>query len=323
MVAHRHTRHISLLATGAAISVALLSAYYYFNIVLPEKNCTLQYRFTSSELNCSQFDESRDIMQRLDSALNSAVLQYVNEKRATRISIFTRDLRSKQWAGANQYELFAPASLIKVPIMLAYFKMLEIEPSIMQKQIENTISEDQNGGMQYPPKETLIYGQRYTVEDLLTRMAVNSDNTAATLLYQSIEPTFFANVLADIGLQLPHNDGPVDIATAKSYANVFRILYNASFINREYSEKTLELLSRPHQFEGIKSSLPQNTPVADKYGERLSITGDGAYVQELHDCGIVYKGAHAYTICIMTEGDDYEKLHGVIKDLSALVYSYM
>jgi len=49
----------------------------------------------------------------------------------THISVYYRDLISRQWFGINKKVGFTPASLLKVPVMMVYFKKAETDPSIL------------------------------------------------------------------------------------------------------------------------------------------------------------------------------------------------
>ncbi len=57
--------------------------------------------------------------------------------------------------------------------------------------------------------------------------------------------------------------------------------------------------------------------VAHKFGERSFLDKK---TKQLHDCGIVYHPAKPYVLCVMTRGDDFDKLSAVLRSVSALVY---
>lgn len=71
---------------------------------------------------------------------------------------------------------------------------------------------------------------------------------------------------------------------------------------------------------GISAGIPQSVSIAQKYGERVNETNGSIQTVELHDCGVVYAVNHPYTVCVMTKGEDIQKLTQIIKDVSALVY---
>jgi beta-lactamase class A len=262
----------------------------------------------------------------LTKRLIKATALYIKEGKATRISVWVRDLESKQWAASNENDRYAPASLLKMPLMIAYFKLAEIQPTLLTTQLVYTPSPLLNDSSQdFAPAKTLVEGQSYTVEQLIENMIINSDNNAAAMLLAHIDPDIFNNTLIDLGIKIPSkmgsDGGGYDFVTVKSYANIFRTLYSASYLTRDYSEQALELMASS-SFKGIAEPLPAGTLVAHKFGEREVDNQDGtSQKRELHDCGIIYKGERPYSLCIMTEGKDFAQLLSIIKDISTIAYT--
>jgi hypothetical protein len=106
--------------------------------------------------------------------------------------------------------------------------------------------------------------------------------------------------------------------SVKDYASFFRILYNASYLSKDSSQKALSLLSEVDFTDGLRGGVPKDVPVANKFGERQVGT-----TQQLHDCGIVYLTDHPYLLCIMSRGSDFDELASSIKTVSHLVYIEM
>ena len=98
-------------------------------------------------------------------------------------------------------------------------------------------------------------------------------------------------------------------------ASFFRILYNASYLTKDNSQKALDLLSKVDFTDGIRAGVPSSVKVANKFGER-----EVGNIIQLHDCGIVYFKDHPYLLCIMSRGTDFTKLAASIKNISRLVY---
>jgi beta-lactamase class A len=236
--------------------------------------------------------------------------------------VWVRDLKSGQWAATNENDRYAPASLLKLPLMVAYYKVAEIEPNILDTQLVYTTSPNLNDSSQdFIPAHPLVEGQSYSVRQLIQNMIVDSDNGSAALLLSHIDQNIFDNTLIDLGIKIPRNMQAYNFITAHTYATIFRTLYNASYLTQDFSEQALELLASS-TFKGILQPLPPSTVVADKFGEREILNQDNSVqTRELHDCGIVYKNDNPYTVCIMTEGKEFADLLSVIKDISLLVYN--
>lgn len=313
-----------VLAMGAVVGIACggLAALLVASVRLDDRQRTCpHFQLTNQTLDCKSIDESATRLSALHQAVYTAVGQYIEQGKATRISVFERDLRTNQWEGTNETDLFAPASLMKLPLMMAYFKVAELEPSLLNVELTYQPSALLNSKTQhFAPPNPLVPGQAYSVTYLIEKMIVDSDNDAAALLLSHIDPKIFDSTLVDLGIRIPQHGGAVDFVSAKSYAVLFRVLYNASYLTRENSEKALEMLSRSLFREGLPGGVPQSIVVAHKFGEREMPAPDGGVRRELHDCGIVYKEDSPYILCIMTEGTDWSDLVTIIRDISTLVY---
>lgn len=178
-----------------------------------------------------------------------------------------------------------------------------------------------NSSQSITSQSSLVVGQTYSIGKLLDEMIIYSDNNAADTLARALPKDALQTTFVDLGINIPQGDKLYDFVTAKTYANVFRILYNASYLDRTYSEKALELMQKT-AFPGIAAGVPKDIVVVHKFGEREFMHSDGtARMRELHDCGIVYKVGQPYSLCIMTEGRDLDSLTTIVEDISRLVYN--
>jgi beta-lactamase class A len=107
--------------------------------------------------------------------------------------------------------------------------------------------------------------------------------------------------------------------SVKQYSSLYRVLFNASYLSKEYSQKALEILSKSEFKDGIVDGIPQSMTIAHKFGERHYSTG----VDQLHDCGIIYYPYHPYLLCIMTKGTDFKQQSKTIRDISDKIYKEM
>ncbi len=304
---------------GALVGAGIL---LYIDNVDPNTACEKQYPLTSKKIDCGEYTETTKRLQNIQAALDDASALYIKEGKAARISVWVRDFNTLQWASVNENERYAPASLLKVPLMIAYYKLAEIEPSLLTTELPYALSPAQDTTSQvYPPHHLLVVGQSYTVEQLITQMIEYSDNNAADVLAAHLDPDIVNNIFVDLGVKIESSDGERlhDFITAKSFATMFRTLFNASYLDQTYSQKALAHLIHT-DFNGINVSLPADVAVAHKFGERGLNNADGTKIRELHDCGVVYKKDHPYSICIMTQGDDEKTLLPILKDFSQIVY---
>jgi beta-lactamase class A len=248
----------------------------------------------------------------------------IKNGRVSKVSLYFRDLTKLGWINVNPAEKFSPASLLKVPTMIGVLKYAEAHPEILAKKILYDGSFDLNAAETIKPLKQLQIGDYYTIDELLKALIVYSDNNAAELIHKAISPEVFYWVFTDLDLSVPQasvTTSDFDYMAAKSYASFFRVLYNATYLSKEMSEKALTLLSGTDFPEGIEAGIPENIPTAQKFGERTVVDAGGHVLAlELHDCGIVYYPDRPYLLCIMTAGSNFVDLENVISGLSFIAY---
>ncbi len=231
------------------------------------------------------------------------------------VSVYFRLMNSGRWLGVNENTTFIPASLLKILIMIAYFKEAETAPKILSQKIiydiKNAISETET---------SLLVGETYTIEDLINIMIKKSDNGALSLLVLNMKNVDIINkVFVDFSIPLPVSgtSALIESLSPKDYSLVWRTLYGASYLNRDMSNKVLHILSETEFKYGLVQNLPSEVVVSHKFGIRLSNLSEK---KELHDCGIIYYPDHPYFLCVMTKGDDKGILQKIIADISLLVW---
>lgn len=230
------------------------------------------------------------------------------------VSVYFRDLMNGPLFGIREREPFVPASLLKVPVMMAVFKRAEDESAFLERQVRYDRLQDSMPGI---ATTTLRTGAFYPVEDLLRAMIVDSDNGAAFLLRALLGPGALEEVYTDLGLVIPAVRTADEPITVREYGTFFRMLYNASYLSRAHSQKALNLLTASGYSDGLVAGVPSGVRVAHKFGERSSPAGDA---RQLHDCGIVYYPPRPYLLCVMTRGHDFTRLAAAIADVSRAVF---
>ncbi|HEY5974958.1 MAG TPA: serine hydrolase [Geobacteraceae bacterium] len=251
--------------------------------------------------------------------VNEFVQQQIATHRVSELSVYYRDLADGPWFGINEGTKFNPASMMKVPVMIAWLKRAERDPTVLNRKFSFDNKQENLTALQnIKPRHTITLGKKYTVDELLHFMMNYSDNNATSLLYNSLTPEELNDVLDSMDINNDPTDGNNAI-TVHGYSGFFRILYNAAYLNREMSEKALQLLSLQDFPQGIAAGVPQGVPVAAKFGEDAQ--GEHGEDKQLHEFGIVYHPQGPYILGIMTRGHDTAIQAGVIRDVSALVYN--
>lgn len=242
---------------------------------------------------------------------------------AKKISVYFRDLNNGPWFGINEKEKFAPASLLKVPIAIALYKKAEKDPFLLKKtSVYDAKTNEEQALPYFRPAIQLEEGKSYSVENLIEAMISRSDNNAKDLLINKgyVGTKDVEKVLSDLEITLLTDQTFIsDYLSVREYSSLFRVLYNASYLSREYSEKLLHLLSEADFSEGLRKPIPNDVIIANKFGERhYENTLESSY--QIHDCGIIYFKNHPYFLCVMTEGNNYKSLLDIIQKISKETY---
>ena len=285
------------------------------------------YQFINPLLSCGVSEDAPySGFSNLQQALESQSDKFIAQGQAKRVSVYFRDMDQGFWTGVRSNDLFAPASLMKVPLLMAYLKKSQTSPTLLQSSFTLSVPEDQNAKEYFKPSSPLSLGQSYTVQELLNAMIEQSDNNAAYVLGEKVNDATLQTVYEDSGIP-PVIDESADSLSPHDYMQVFRLIYNATFLGKTRSQTAFELLGKTEFPGGIVAGVPAGTPVVHKFGERTVLTPNQATdsldvkERELHDCGIVYYKGHPYGICIMTQGSDFTQLQKVIAALSQTAYT--
>jgi len=253
-------------------------------------------------------------LQLLKQDINSIISMHTNDGTLTTASVYIKKFLSSDWICCNGSEFYNPGSLLKVPEMIAYLKMNENSPGLLDKRLVYD-QEYSNERKALFVSESIKLGQSYTVRELLNYMIKYSDNNAAYLLLKNIDLRTYKQVFVDFGLSIPDKNSRNYPLSVSDFSKFMRALFNASYLDKKDSEFAIELLSGSDFKNGILQGLPGNLRVAHKFGEEGNID-----CQELHESAIVYLGNSPYMLTIMTKGKDISKQSKVLQEISSKVY---
>jgi len=278
------------------------------------------FRFTSPLLDV-ELPEGIDVSNEpipFKHKIVSLVQKQIDSGLVREVSVYYRDLLDGPWFGINENAEFNPASMMKVPVMIAWLKRAEKDPHVLKRSYTHDGKEDTNALQDIPPHHTITPGRPYTVEELLHYMMNYSDNNATTLLYRGLSATELNAVLDGMDVDNKVADDSNSISV-HGYSGFFRILYNASYLSREMSENALALLSLQDFPQGIAAGVPEGTRIAAKFGELARERSGGE--KQLHEFGIVYHPTRPYILGIMTRGKDFTNQQTVLGAISRMIYT--
>lgn len=247
-------------------------------------------------------------------AVQETVDRHIEAGDVSSVSVYFRDLNNGPWFGIGQDDAYAASSMLKVAHMMAVFKHAESDPELLQRVVEYT-GRYRNDLQTITPEQVIVVGESYSVEELVERIILYSDNEALYLLRDKVPEAEADSVYADLGIEFTVQNE----ITVREYSSLLRVLFNASYLNEQFSSYALGLLTQTQFGDGLRAGVPSSVYVAHKFGERALQD----QLNQLHDCGIIYYPDHPYLLCVMTRGEENEKLTSTIQDISFTVYSQM
>ncbi len=317
--------HTTALIIG--LTLGIIGTYYHFSRNLPALN-SLRLGADSliNPLLACNIDNPRPptYITRLQFTLDDLVDSHIDQNHITSAGIYLYDLNTSSSLSINPDDKFYPASLNKIPIMLAAYKTLESNPEFFRQTLVLEEEVDLNRGQEITPQDTILPYNTYTVREALTKMIYDSDNNGYYALTQLLDQKLYHQVYDDLQIPLIRDTQTVaDYITPENFSYFFRVLYNATYINNTNSRRALVHLSRVKYDQGLRADIPEDIPIAHKYGLLTLADPNGQVTsRELHDCGIVYYPDNPYLLCIMTKSTaPIDQIEKAIQDISNTVYN--
>lgn len=235
------------------------------------------------------------------------------QKEGIRVGLYYEYLNTGSNVSINQDERFWPASLSKMPTAIATMKKVQNnEWKLTNELVLFEEDKDERFGELYK-KPT---GTRFTIEELLKNILINSDNTAHKILVRNLSNDEYTNIFEALGMEELF-DKNYNI-TAKEYSRIFKSLYSASFLDREHSQILLEWLSESNFGEYLESGLPEEI----KFSHKIGIEDKE---EVFLDSGIVYIPNRPYLITVMIDvkkNGNEEKAKEVMTKVSKAAYEF-
>lgn len=290
-----------------------------------KSDCATEFNFINKLLACREVSPiNKGSYKLFENELRTYFKEQTEKGVITTASVYFRDLSNGPTFGINEDDEFVSASLLKLPLAMTIYKLIEQSPEILSKEIVyDNPSEVLTQWFDTKKKDHHIeIGKPYPVRELVRYAVSYSDNYATDVLLGLLNILYpnkniLLQTFQDLGIIAPH-DSLDNNLSPKEYASLFRLLYNISYLDKNSSDEILKMLANSSFDKGLKAGVPKGITIAHKYGERGGLEKDQ---KQLHDCGIVYYPENPYLICIMTRGYDFDKLAEVIKTVSHKMYA--
>jgi len=238
-------------------------------------------------------------------------------------AIVIKNLKTGESYFYNENKEFDSASLYKIWIMAVAFGKIKDgalnEEDVLSLPIDyldttlstTTPTPTPEGFSPSPsPEEPKIISM--STKDAIERMITISDNYAALLVASRSGTTNVVKFLKDNNFKNSNFKQPPQ-TSAEDIALFFEKLYKGEIIDRQYSDKMIDILKEQTLNDRIPKYLPDKTEVAHKTGELFN---------SKHDGGIVYSSRGNYIIVVLTDTKDVKQAAENIANFSKAVYDY-
>lgn len=230
------------------------------------------------------------------------------------------DVETGNFAGVRPDQAFAAASVIKIPILLAFFQAVETGQVQMDEML--TLRDDLKGGGA-GLLQTRAIGSQVSALEAATLMSTVSDNFATNLIIDRLGGQEILNQkFRQWGLQhtqiswwLPDLEGtntssPRDIVWLLSQVEQGRML------NRRNRDRFLDILWRTQRPSYFRPNLSQEVRIAHKTGTLRSVVGDAGLIDLPN--GRRYLAA----VWVKRETPNDARAEELIANLSQAAYEY-
>ncbi len=245
------------------------------------------------------------------------------------VGLYAKNLDTQKIIAWHESEVFASASLIKVPILAELFRRVEEEGLNLDETL-TLHQEDQVPGSGV--LKDLTTGTRYPLRDLATLMITVSDNTATNLLidYLGIEPV--NALIRRLGLlhtalerrleRVPVQRRLLNRTTAYDMTRLMELIAQGQVIAVAASSRMVDLLARCQAPQAL-APFAREAPYIGSLPPIRVAHKTGSLAQARHDSGIIYTQKGVLVATIMTEGAPESVLQKHLYRIGRALYSQL
>jgi len=248
----------------------------------------------------------------------------VQKDEGVHFSYYFQDLNTLTGLKVNDKELFIAASLSKLPLLSSIYLEIEGNPHINLKTKITYSKEDTSKHVQSNADliQSLQDGIQYSLEELIRKMIVESDNHSTFLLSNFFGTKVVSRTYDLFSIKYMKKNKLIYL-TPKEYSKILRDLFFSHTNIKRNSQHILSLLKKAEFKGGLKSiKKNKNIEVANKFGVRKNNDNDEKLYQ-LHDCGVIFYPGRPYILCIMTKGPVLKNLIKTIALLSNITFRHI
>ncbi|MBD2093971.1 serine hydrolase [Trichocoleus sp. FACHB-591] len=230
------------------------------------------------------------------------------------------DMETGNYLDLNGDKVYATASIIKLPILIAFFQ--DVDAGKIKLNETLTMTRDMvvggSGEMQDLP-----VGSKFTALETATKMITISDNTATNMIIKrmggiqmlnqrfrswGLEKTVIRNWLPDLR--------GTNTTTAKELTRLLAMLDQQKLLSSKSQAQAIGILQRVKNRKLLPVGLGRGATIAHKTGDIGFLLGDAGIV-------VMPNGKHYLAAVLVESAYDDPAARDFIQDVSRIVYSYL
>lgn len=233
--------------------------------------------------------------------------------------VFLIDLDNGNFLSFNGSTAFSSASMIKLPILIAFFQDVDsgkVKLDEMLSMQQSDVAEG-SGDMQYSGA-----GTQFTALDTATNMIIHSDNTATNMIIRRLGGNEAINQrFRQWGLQqtllrkpLPDLEG-LNTTSPKELVSLLALLNEGKLISMKSRDRTFDIMRRTVTDTLLPSVIAPGSTVAHKTGDIGSLVGDVGVLD--------LPSGRRYAIAAMVKRPHNDgRAQELIRQIAAVVYEH-
>lgn len=262
--------------------------------------------------------------------LSQRLEQLVEEARGT-WGIVIEDIdHQKSWS-MNGDESFYAASVIKLPIMAAVFAVAE-RGELRLGDYLTLKREDIVGGSGV--LQHLSPGIKLPIQDLLTLMIIQSDNTATNILIDLVGVEQIQQTMLDLGMShssfhtklmtVPVNTSGRNKIAASDISNLLKTFVTGKFVSLYACEQMIDIMKKQQVRNGLPAFLPDQDSDIVGVKPEWEVANKSGWVTGIHhDVGIFYVGNRTMIVTAFSRDCDTLVAPITLAKMGQEVFSYM
>jgi beta-lactamase class A len=234
------------------------------------------------------------------------------------VGLYYKDLGGGQCFAVNENDVFLAASIIKVPMLVAAWAM--IERGQVRLTDETVITDGEKAGgcgcFSLLPGDIPV-----TIEGLLNTMTALSDNTATNKLLSLYTLEAFNRAFEALGLahtslarflfdKEAKKAGLENRFQLKEIMDLLEKIYRRTLLGEEASARIIDTLCRQQINHKLPGKLPRGLKIAHKTGEDDGIS---------HDVGLILTGK-PYLLGLAADRADVPQWEEALRQISLIIY---